>query len=175
MPPAFPASRAGVTPEASGHGSSGTFGKNMRATFTILLLAVVSLSLARGAPVDDLASSDQAIRDKAATELRATFKESPETKWTPTIEKIEKNQTKKEILELLRPFNVKEEGGDGSGQSHSQSYRLDDEWILTGWFQNDGDILIDRKLARSLKHVWVAPGQDFTGRWVVYFLGSPHH
>lgn len=29
MPPAFSASRAGVTPEASGHGSSGTFGRKM--------------------------------------------------------------------------------------------------------------------------------------------------
>ena len=29
MPPAIPASRAGATPEASGHGSSGTLGKSM--------------------------------------------------------------------------------------------------------------------------------------------------
>ena len=40
MPPAFSASRAGATQEASGHGSSGTFGKDMKrlAAFLVLLL-----------------------------------------------------------------------------------------------------------------------------------------
>jgi hypothetical protein len=172
MPPAFSASRAGVTPEASGHGSSRTFGKNMKSASILLLLVALSFSIANGAPIDDLASPDQAIRDKAAAELQLTFKDTPETKWTSTVDKIKKGQTKKEILALLRPFNVKEEGGAGSGQSHSQSYRLDDEWILVCWFQNDGDVLIGRKLDRSLRHIWIAPAKNFSGLWVTYFVNG---
>jgi len=144
----------------------------MKAASMLLFLAGFSLSLAQATPIDDLASSDQAIRDRAAAELRATFKNTPETKWTPEVDKIKKGQTKKKVLELLRPFDVKEEGGAGSGQSHSQSYRLDNEWILICWFQNDSDILIDRQLGQSLKHVWIAPAKDFTGIWVVYFVNG---
>jgi hypothetical protein len=144
----------------------------MKATSIILLLIAFSVTIASGDPMDDLASSDQAIRDKAAAELRITFKDTPETKWTPTADKIKKGQTKKEVLELLRPFDVKGEGGAGSGQSHSQSYRLDDEWILICWFQNEGDVLIDRKLERSLRHLWIAPAKDFAGLWVTYFVNG---
>ena len=43
MPPAFSASRAGVTPEASGHGSSGTFGKKMRRSSFIFLIGLFVL------------------------------------------------------------------------------------------------------------------------------------
>jgi hypothetical protein len=146
--------------------------KNMKAPSMLLLLVAFSFSIANGAPIDDLASPDQAIRDKAAAELRITFKDTPEIKWTPTVDKIKKGQTKKEILGLLRPFDVKEEGGADSGQSYSQSYRLDDEWILICWFQNDGDVLIDRKLERSLRQVWIAPAKDFSGLWVTYFVNG---
>ena len=88
-------------------------GKNMKAISVLALLAVLSISLAKGSPIEDLASPEQAVRDKAAAGLHATFQGAPETKWTPTIEKIKKGQTKKEILELLRPFDVIEEVGAG--------------------------------------------------------------
>jgi len=136
--------------------------------FVILLLSLI----ANGTPIGDLASPDQAIRDSAAAELRTTFQNNPKTKWTAIIEKIKGGQTKTEILELLKPFNVTEEGGFGSGQSHTKSYRLDNEWILNCWFHNEGDILTGRELAPSMKYVWVEPPKDFTGSWVIYFING---
>ena len=137
-----------------------------------LAFGIMFFSMATASPIDDLASSQQLVRDKAAAVLRATFTGTPEAKWTPTVEKIKKGQTKKEILELLRPFSVTEEEGMGSGQSHSQSYRLDKEWVLMCWFQNEGDVLINRELVSSLKHVWISPPKNFTGTWVVYFVNG---
>jgi hypothetical protein len=45
MPPAFSASRAGVTPEASGHGSSGTFENNMSFVRHIPSIIIYSIPL----------------------------------------------------------------------------------------------------------------------------------
>lgn len=143
----------------------------MKCIYAVLIFATLGLTIAGGAPIGDLSSPDQATRDKAAAELRVTFEAKSEAKWLSTVKKIQKGQSKKEILELLGP-EVKKAGAFGSGQSHSQSYRLDDEWILVCWFQNAGDILIDRKLERRLWHIWIAPPSDFTGTWVVYFVNG---
>ncbi len=138
---------------------------------TVLLL-LSNMAVAEGAPLDDLASPDQATRDLAARELLATFVDTPESKWEPLLAKIQKGQSKKAIVELLGP-QAKTAEGFGSGQSHSQAYRLDREWILTCWFHNiDGGILIDRKLTKRLEHIWIAPKSDFTGTWVVYFVNG---
>lgn len=122
--------------------------------------------------IRDLASPDQQVRDKAAAELRATFQTTPESKWTPTLQEIKKGQTKKEILEALRPFNVTTGFGFGTGQAYSESFRLDDEWVLICWFANDGDMLIDRKLSPSVRHIWTTPPEKYSGKWVVYFVNG---
>ena len=62
--------------------------------------------------------------------------------------------------------------GAGSGQSHSESYRLDDEWILICYFHNEGDILIDRTLTPSIRQVGIKPPESFTGQWVLYFING---
>jgi hypothetical protein len=142
------------------------------------LLASLALagSLATGSPLEDLASPDQGIRDKAAAELRASFQSTPESKWQPVIDGIKAGQTKGEILELLKPFKVTPEMGVGSGQSHSEGYRLDDEWILMCAFRNEGDILTGRSLIRSIRQVAPAAPKDFTGKWVLYFVnGNKSH
>jgi hypothetical protein len=114
----------------------------------------------------------QTVRDEAALALRMSYQSIPETKWLPTFEKIKQGQSKVEILEVLHPFHVTIEEHDGSGQSHIESYRLDDEWLLRCWYQNNGDILTDRRLALCLKTIWIAPLKDFTGTWTVYFVNG---
>jgi antitoxin component YwqK of YwqJK toxin-antitoxin module len=142
-----------------------------------LLLAFCFLTVvADGAPIDDLASPNQKLRDKAAAELRVSFRNTPESKWTPIVDQITKGQSKNEIMKLLQPFNVTEGMGAGSGQSHSESYRLDDEWILICYFYNEGDILIDRTLTPSIRQVGIKPPENFTGQWVLYFInGTKSH
>ena len=154
-----------------------TFGKNMRSlAIPLLILQTLGWSFAVASPIEDLASPKQELRDKAAAELRLVFRNTPESKWTPIVDKIRKGQSKKEILELLLPVKVTEEGGAGSGQSHSESFRLDDEWVLICYFINEGDILIDRVLTPSIRQVGVKPPEKFTGRWILYFInGTKSH
>ena len=123
-------------------------------------------------PLDDLASPDQAIRDKAAAGQRVVYREVPQSKWQPIIDTIKKGQTKTEVFALLQPFNSTSQGGFGGGGSYSESYRLDNDWMLTCWYENRGDILIDRKLNHSIKQVWVEPPKDFTGKWITYFVNG---
>ena len=140
-----------------------------RHLFAILCLAG---SLASGSPAEDLASPDQGVRDKAATELRATFQSTPESKWQPVISTIKEGLTKAEIVELLRPFKISPEMGVGSGQSHSECYRLDDEWLLRCTFRNEGDVLIKRGLIQSIRRVDAVRPKDFSGIWVLYFVNG---
>jgi len=136
------------------------------------ILATMMFSFAAASPIEDLASPNQEVRDKAAVELRHSYKSIPEDKWSPTVAKIAKGQSKTEILGVLEAFSVTKEMGAGSGQSHSESFRLDDEWILICYFYNEGDILIDRKLTRSIRRVGLSPPKDFTGRWVLYYVNG---
>ena len=143
-------------------------------SISILLLILPTLiwSFSAASPIEDLASPNQEVRDKTAAVQRATFKSTPESKWTPIVDKITKGQSKIEILKLLQPFNVTKGMGAGSGQSHSESFRLDDEWLLTCFFYNEGDILIDRVLTPSIRQVGIKPPEDFTGQWVLYFING---
>jgi hypothetical protein len=141
-----------------------------------LILAATLWSVSAASPIEDLASPNPELRDKAAAELRVSFRSTPESKWTPIVAKIVKGQSKNEILKLLQPFKVTVGMGAGSGQSHSESYRLDDEWILICYFYNEGDILIDRTLTESVRQVGVKPPENFTGQWVLYFInGTKSH
>ncbi|MES2439201.1 MAG: hypothetical protein V4584_09035 [Verrucomicrobiota bacterium] len=141
----------------------------------LLLAAAMTLlvpALAMASPREDLASPSQEVRDKAAAELRASFRSTPESGWTPVLDQISKGQTKKQIMELLRPYHVTVEPEMASGQTHAESYRLDDEWILQCGFLNEGDILTGRALARSIRQVHVTPPGKFTGKWVLYFANG---
>ena len=84
---------------------------------TTLLIVLMILSAQTGcvSPADALSSPVQATRDRAAAEVRSTFRATSISKWTPVMAKITKGQKKTEILELLRPFNVVAELGNGSG------------------------------------------------------------
>lgn len=138
----------------------------------LLVIATLRCSTSFATPLEDLASPVQAVRDEAALVLRKSYQSIPETKWLPTLDAIKKGQSKTEVLEVLHPFNVTSKSGMGIGQSHREFYSLDDAWMLICGYQNQGDILIYRQLVPSLRHVWVAPPKDFTGKWVVYFING---
>lgn len=145
----------------------------MRSNWPAIVVVASAASLhAAASPIEDLASPDQEVRDKAAAELRRTFQSTPESKWTPILEKVKKGQTKKEILELLAPFKITIEMGGGSGQSHSECYRLDNEWLLRCDYLNNGDILFDRSLIQSMRGVPAIPPKNFSGKWTVYFVNG---
>lgn len=142
------------------------------ASKVLLALTLFVSSFAIASPIADLASPDQTVRDKSAAVLLRTYKDSPKSKWTPTIDKIKQGQTEKDIRELLLQFKVTEEGSRAGGGSHSQVFRLDDDWILCCHFRTDGDKLIDKLLIRYPRVVRVPLPDNYTGRWVIYYVNG---
>lgn len=148
----------------------------MKLVSALLFILGVSGSLSiTASPLEDLASPDQGIRDKAAEEQRRIFKSTPESKWTPIIENIIEGESKKDILELFKKYNVTRDadcGSAGGGGGYSDPYRLDDEWRLICWFTTEGDKLIDKKLIYSMRAPKVLLPPDYTGLAVFYFVNG---
>lgn len=152
----------------------------MKPDSTLLLpLTILASSFAMASPIEDLTSPNQAVRDKAAAELRITFKSTPKSKWTPLIAKIANFQSEDEVTETLRTMNATLEATSGYGEGvvsanasghpyriKETGYRLDGSWILRCRFVNDK--LAEHKLVLAPKAVALDPPKDFTGRWVTY-------
>ena len=121
-------------------------------------------------PVEDLASPDQAVRDRAAAELRTTFKSTPESKWTPVLAKIQEGQSQDDVEKELRAIQAINESAANRNEYSEYVYRLDDEWIFVCRF-------VDNKLTRRELERWprsplLIPPGDFTGRWVLYYING---
>jgi hypothetical protein len=144
----------------------------MTTRLLILLLICCWRTSLIGSPADDLGSPSQEVRDAAAKILSSRYTAPSRTNWEAVVNSITNGMTKTNLLELLSPYHVTPMWGMGSGGSHSQSYRLDDAWMLTCWFRNQGDILFDRTLSPSLRNVWVAPATNFSGIWITYFVNG---
>lgn len=144
----------------------------MTTRLLIVLLVCCWRASLTGSPADDLSSPSQGVRDAAAKILRSTYTAPPRTNWEAVLNTITNGMTKTNLLELLSPYHVTAEWGNGTGGSHSQNYRLDDAWILTCWFRNKGDVLLERTLSPSLRYVWVAPPTNFAGIWITYFVNG---
>jgi len=135
-----------------------------------LLLTLFASSNAMATPVEDLASPDQAVRDRAATELRTTFKNTPESKWTPVLAKFQEGQSRDDVEKATLAIQAIFVSAIGMGEYSEDAYRLDDEWILKCRF-------VDGKLTRHGLERWpkgpfVMPPENFTGRWVLYYING---
>lgn len=148
--------------------------QNMPFLNLVTLLLAVSTGIALATPLEDLASASREVRDAAARELRASFVPPLRSKWEPVVAVIKPGDRKEYVMGLLEPFNVTTEFGVGSGQSFSESYRLDDVWLLTCYFQGTGKTaeVIRASLTEQLRHIWVAPASTFSGTWTVYFVNG---
>ena len=144
----------------------------MTTRLLITLLVCCRASSLLGSPADDLSSPHQQVRDAAAKFLLATYTAPSRTKWEPVVDSITSGMTKTNLLKLLAPHHVTELWGNGSGDSHSQAYRLDDAWILVCSFRNQGEVLIERTLSPSVRNIWVAPPKNFAGIWITYFVNG---
>jgi hypothetical protein len=139
--------------------------------FFAALVAIYGRNLI-ASPIDDLASPLQETRDAAAKMLRTTYIPISRTNWDSVVASIKTGDKKTNVLELLRPFKVTLQGGFGGGGTYSESYRLDDNWLLTCWYLNKDDSLIDKNLSPSLRFAWVGPPASFSGVWITYYVNG---
>jgi hypothetical protein len=137
----------------------------------------------KAAPLDDLASRSQAVRDRAATELRADFKPVPRGRWEPIAKSIKKGQSEENVSRMLALLNIHgnkrtiERSQNGfpilnDGMGDAEFYRLDDQWTLTVHYQFGEDKVDRSELANDIGYVFVDPPKHFTGSWTCYYTNG---
>jgi hypothetical protein len=140
----------------------------------ILLSLFMALRLGVAAPVEDLASPEQAVRDRAAAEIRETYREIPANRWAWIAEEVKPGMTKEQIRALFLSHGVEyvPQVGVGAGGLHVDAVRLDDAWVFRGSFQNEAEALLSGEVTRSLKTLIVDPPKDYSGVWTLYFTNG---
>lgn len=123
------------------------------------------------APLEDLRSPVQQVRDAAAALLRASFVPPPRSRWEPVVVELRAAYSKDLVLQMLQPYGVALEGGMSGGGSSSVLYRLDDVWLMQCSFGRFSESL-GCELTEQMRNVWVAPAADFTGVWTTYFVNG---
>ena len=125
-------------------------------------------------PINDLASTNQEVRDAAAKVLRETYVMPPQTNWDFLVAKLKLGTPKTNVLEILGHFTNNIEGGGGSGATEMERYRLDDLWLLECSYTGNGS---DRELThlgfiQGLRFVIVEAPTGFTGVWRTYYVNG---
>jgi len=146
-------------------------------TFLRLFFAAIFCSAASplvAEPVSDLSSASQQVRDDAAKVLRATFTLPPRARWEPVVAVIKAGAAKDAVLKVLHQFNATTGGISASGGTSTESYRLDDAWVLACSYQRRDSVesVIEVTLYERLRNIWVAPPPEFTGVWTTYFVNG---
>ncbi len=137
----------------------------------LLFFAAASGSL-RAAPLDDLVSPSQEVRDAAAKVLRETYVAPPVDRLKPLLDSIKIGERRSQLLQQLRPFNVPIELPPQQAAGSVTTYRLDDRWVLQCVFMNE--VLRDRSLLEDVRDVSVEPPAKYTGVWTTYYVnGQP--
>lgn len=124
------------------------------------------------APIDDLRSPSQQVRDKAAQILKVSFAPTPRSQWEPVVAALKPGDSKDAVLQALYPYGVTaHEGRVAGGGASKERDRLDDVWVLTCSYGRSNE-LFGTDLHEQLRHVWVAPASDFSGVWTTYFVNG---
>ncbi|MCA8990103.1 MAG: hypothetical protein KDA78_20820, partial [Planctomycetaceae bacterium] len=148
----------------------------LRAFLFIVLLFSVASSIAKAGTMADLirqlGSPDQQVRTEAAGRLRDLYSPPERDRWDSLLSATHPGELKQDILKRFGVGKDQVEIGIGTGPVHMESYRLDDRWLLVGWFQNSDDKLKSAELTERVRYVWVKPADDFSGVWVCYFVNG---
>jgi hypothetical protein len=125
-------------------------------------------------PREDLASPDSVTRAAAATTLQKTYVPVAGTVWSPLISKLKSGLPVTAVDDILRPYHPTPLGGAGGGGGSTQSYRLDDDWILIlnidDWAKPKK--LMSATIERDFQQIWAQPPKDYSGLWINYFVNG---
>jgi len=122
--------------------------------------------------VKRLSDPRASVRDAAAATLRKLLAEDPtaagdsgETHWRGRLASIPKGISSDEFKRLTGASN---EGGVSSGQTSNTTWRLDDYWTVTTYFDSPDSLREVGELTRNIRRIWVAPEAGFSGAWTTY-------
>lgn len=139
-----------------------------------LLLFLTCTRTALGQSQDRLSSPSQVVRDSTAEVVRLTFVPTARSKWEPTLAAVRQLVSRDSVVSLLEGLGATSGITTTSGRTTNESFRLDDEWVLTfsSHRTDAGAILHNAELHESMQTAWVAPPAGFTGTWRIYFING---
>jgi hypothetical protein len=123
-------------------------------------------------PLSDLSSPSQETRDRAAEILRRGYKAPARDNWEWLLQSVKPGDAKSKLLDLLRPYDAKFESSFGLGGGVTDSYRLDDLWVLRCTSRILDSKIHGVELIELMQPVWVEPPPNFTGVWTTYFVNG---
>jgi hypothetical protein len=127
-----------------------------------------------------LSDADGSARAAAAAELRrllagdfnAITNNHGRLYWEEKVRQVKSGMKHEEALRILPPADQNISGA-GSGQSHNKSWRLDDYWVVTVYYNNP-DLV--HEMLPSLNHraraVWVEPPAGYAGKWTTWHVNG---
>lgn len=106
-----------------------------------------------------------------STNIRET--DSGEASWKKRIMQIAIGVTKSDVEKVLPQSKELPDGWSmGSGQSHTDTYRLDNTWMVTIVYSNPDIVRIRPKLIKRNFAIYVQPPKDFTGTWICWYVNG---
>ena len=167
-------------------------------TFVVIALFLAGSRL-EAVPLDSLSKDEAAIaahikalhdvksevRAAAAEALRTIVAKYPsrtanirdkdggEAYWTEKINQIKPGMKKAEVLKIIPPFADSTDSFHlGSGQSHTDGYRLDCHWTVQVQYYNPDKVIERPKLIKRELRVFVAPPNNYTGTWICWHING---
>jgi hypothetical protein len=116
-----------------------------------------------------LSDPDQAIRDQAAAQLKTLFKPSPKQPWQEKIDGIPEGASRAEVFAKL---GINEKRDLFVAIDSQEHYRLDNTWMVPILFADDPGKVRTLELFEQLNRPLVAPPENFTGTWVIYYVNG---
>jgi cytochrome c5 len=154
----------------------------VKALVTIGKPAAPALVAALSDPRNDVrAFSAEALRLIIAADPANAPNYHDEAYWTQRVARLEAGMMLDHALELLLPEltpaerQKRGEGGAWSGGSGTSTYRLDDYWAVHLYLMDFGKEKLHEHvpdLFRSVRRVWVAPPDGYTGKWVTWHVNG---
>jgi hypothetical protein len=143
---------------------------------TIILILVGSVRTYAGPPSADLGSVSQEIRDAAAKAIQETYVAPARTNWNSLVTSLKLGTPKQTVLSRFNSLSLSLVSNFGSGNSETDTCRLDDLWVIDCTFTNgvSSTNLSHVELRDQMRDVWVPPPTNFTGSWTTYYVnGQP--
>jgi hypothetical protein len=127
-----------------------------------------------------LADRDGDVRAAAAAELRSLLTGDHDAitdnhgrlYWEEEIRQVKPGMKHDDVLRILPPVD-KNISGQGTGQTHSKSWRIDDYWTVNVYYHNPDVVqVMSPSLNRRARAVWVEPPAGFAGKWTTWHVNG---
>ena len=144
--------------------------------FKLLTFIIFLINNIFGSDFTGLQSTDQSVRDECARILKADYVVSKKDKWEKIVSTFKVGDKRSSVIDKFLPLKLDRGPSAGSGHSHSESLRIDSDWVLTLHVDDDDQTVYNWELSQDTQYYWVNPPKNYSGKWITYYAnGNKSH